>query len=370
MVFNSVGPNQTANPKNMKPSTNQVKALGLLFILGLFSPCLQADVVVLQSGAVITGNILQQDSNGVLLQMAYGTFRYPPNLLKEVKREAATAPHVSNNGQVIPDWAQMVSLLATNRWADGLRQVPAPVVSYGLLKNIPYISFRCAAGGYELNIYGDLDRPAAIQFGALNYLSQDAGARSNCVNFVRSLLASPEARAMVRSLDLNRKVLTENGGLAVGSILPGEWGSYGGWWVLVYNANAVARAQASEAELLALSQARVPLPDAPAPAAATAATPSAAPASDPTAPATAAPAGAAASGTTTTYDTYYGYGTTYPVATSWTRDEINDAHPAVTPATEPVATGAAAYPAAAYDRVYPRTYTRTAAGYDPALRRR
>ena len=39
------------------------------------APTAQADVVVLQSGTVITGKVLQQDANGVLMQMEYGTFR-------------------------------------------------------------------------------------------------------------------------------------------------------------------------------------------------------------------------------------------------------------------------------------------------------
>lgn len=329
------------------------------------APTAQADVVVLQSGTVITGKILQQDANGVLMQMEYGTFRYPLNLVKEVKPEAAAAPHVSNNGQVIPDWAQIVSLLANNGWADNLQQVPAPVISYGIFKNIPYISFRCATGGYELNIYGDLNHPAAVQFGAMTYNSQSAAAKSNCVNFVCSLLASADARKMVRALDLNRKTMMEDGGMAAGTILPGEWGSYGGWWVMVYNANALASAQASEAELLAIAQPRVAQPTQSSPPPATEGAAVAPPANANTLPPTTAVSPATS---TTTYDNYYGYGygTTYAAA-GWTAAEINQAHPAIPPETYSTATANTAYPAAA-DKVYPRTYTRTAAGYDNAYR--
>ena len=343
------------------------RTFGVFTVFGigcLAAPLLQADVVVLQSGTVITGKVLQQDANGVLLQMDYGTFRYPLNLVKEVKPEAATAPHVSNNGQVIPDWAQTVSLLANNNWADNLQQVPAPVISYGMFKNIPYISFRCATGGYELNIYGDLNHPAAVQFGAMTYNSQSAAAKSNCVNFVCSLLASADARKMVRGLDLNQKSLSEHEGMTFETILPGEWGSYGGWWVLVYNQNALAGAQASEAELLALAQARVAQPTPPSAPPVTEATTSPS-AANPMTPTTAAIPPAT---TSTTYDNYYGYGygTTYAAA-GWTAAEINQAHPAIPPATYPDAAAKAAYPAAA-DKVYPRTYTRTAAGYDNAYR--
>src|SRR5271154_4156040 len=123
---------------------NMAKVAGFLaaIIFGM-SSLLKADVVVLQSGAVITGNILQQDANGVLLQTPYGTYRYPLAAVSDVKKEAAAAPHVSNNGQIIPDWAQMVSILATNGWAAGLKQVPATMIESGNFKNVPYVSFRC-----------------------------------------------------------------------------------------------------------------------------------------------------------------------------------------------------------------------------------
>jgi len=127
---------------------NLGRAFGLLAVLSLgllIQTSLKADVVVLNNGAVITGNILQQDGNGVLMQMDYGTFRYPQAMIKEARKEVATAPHVSNNGKVIPDWAQIVSLLAKNGWATEIKQVPATVINYGKFNNVPYISFRCAS---------------------------------------------------------------------------------------------------------------------------------------------------------------------------------------------------------------------------------
>ena len=169
---------------------------------------------------------------------------------------------------------------------------------------------------------------------------------------------------MVRALDLNQKTMMEDGGMAAGTILPGEWGSYGGWWVMVYNANALARAQASEAELLAIAQPRVAQPPQ-SPPLATEGAAVAPPANAITPPPTTAVSPATS---TTTYDNYYGYGygTTYAAA-GWTTAEINQTHPAIPPATFPTAAANTAYPAAA-DKIYPRTYTRTAAGYDNGYR--
>jgi hypothetical protein len=308
------------------------KLLAIAGVVFLLESALKADVVVLQSGVVITGNVLQQDSNGVFVQTEAGTFRYPPAWIKEVRREPAAVPHVSNNGQVIPDWAQIVSLLANSGFAPAIQQVPATVIGYGTFKNVPYISFRCGYGDYEINIFGDLNQPAAIQIGAMNYLHQTAVEKTNCVNFICSVLANAADRKRVRALDWNVKDLKSNGGLTFETLLPGEMGSYGGWWVLVYDTNALVGAQASDAELLAITQPRMAA--------------SATPTTPPTATATnVAPAVGAAPPVTTTTTTTYGYGTDY----GWTAEELAAAHPGDSPAA----------PA----NVYPRTYTRTAGTY-------
>jgi hypothetical protein len=332
------------------------KTFVLLAAIGFgLLPLLLADVVVLQSGAVITGNILQQDASGVLMQMEYGTFRYPMAMVRDMKKEAAAAPHVSNNGQVIPDWAQIISLLANTGWAPEIKQVPATVINHGSFKYVPYVSFRCAYGGYEINVFGDLNNPAAIQIGAMGYLKDNDVAKSNCVNFICSVLANDADRKMVRALNWNQKDLQSNGGMNFETLLPGEMGSYGGWWVSVYIQNALASARASEAEILALAQPRVAAPAQPAvtnmdsaaaqPAAAT------------------QPAMTTQSGQITSSGTYsYGYGTTYAAATGWTSEELAAAHPA-TATTYPTATGNKTIPTAAGDMVYPRTYTREDGAY-------
>jgi hypothetical protein len=342
---------------NQRIASRKTIALLAVIIFAL-SPALKADVVVLQSGAVITGNVLQQDANGVLLQTPYGTYRYPLTAITDVKKEAATAPHVSNNGQIIPDWAQIVSILATNGWAAGLKQVPATMIETGSFKNVPYVSFRSGDGGYEINIYGDLNHPAAIQIGAMNYQHQTALEKSNCVNFACSVLEDHGVRTTIRALNFDQKDTEQNAGLTIQTILPGEWGSYGGWWVSVQNDTALASAQASEAELLALAQPVV----APATSASVAASPDVATAPQPALPNTQPVT------TTTTTTTY---GSTYVVASGWSQEELANARPVTPPpaTTMPSATGP--YKAAtASGNVYPRSYNRADGAYARADVRR
>ena len=338
-----------------------VRAIELLAVIGLglwLQPLVKADVVVLQNGGVMTGTVLQQDGQGVLIQTETGTYHYPPSWVTDVKKEAAAAPHVSNNGKRIPDWAQIVSLLANNAWAQGLKQVPATMIETGDWKNVPYVSFRCASGGYEMNIFGDLNDPAAVQIGAMSYLSQDAGARSNCVNFICSVLASADARKVVRALNWNPDDMQKNEGMTFKTLQPGEPDSYGGWWVTVCNDTALASAQASETELLAMTQASVAAPPLAAAQPAVAAQPAAdtavAPPTDTGTPPLAATAQPGATTTTTTY----GYGTTYVThPAAWTANEMANARPVA---------AAAATPA----QVYPRSYTRTGGSYGQVEERR
>jgi hypothetical protein len=139
-------------------------------------------------------------------------------------------------------------------------------------------------------------------------------------------------------------------GLMFETLLPGEMGSYGGWWLSVYNQNALASAQASDAELLALAQPRIP-------AQPMAGAMQPAPATNSNMAAAAAAPQPVTTTTTTTYDTdgYYG----------WTAEELAAARPvaaATTMAAYPTGTGAYK-PADTAGMVYPRTYTRTEGTY-------
>src|ERR1700723_3305347 len=82
-----------------------------------------ADVTILQNGDVITGKVLQQDSDGVLVQMEYGTFRYPQAMVKDVRKETVSASPELHSAQRIPNWAKIISALTTNGWAHELKQI-------------------------------------------------------------------------------------------------------------------------------------------------------------------------------------------------------------------------------------------------------
>lgn len=319
---------RTKNQDNL----GKIIRLAAILLAGM-CPLLKADVVILQNGVVLNGKVLQQDASGILLELESGTYRYPSAAIKELKREPATGSPATGDNQVLPDWATVVSRLADTGWAPAIQQVPAMVITYGNFKNVPYVSFRCAYGGYAINIYGDLDHPAAVQAGALNQLKDNSVARSNCVSFICSVLGNEEAKKLVRGLNLDQKDLQSAAGLTAEILVPGDMGSYGGWWVSVYNPTALAAERASDAEILALTGVGN-----------SGAQPGAAPATNSLPP-------AADSQPVTDSGQITSEGT-YTLANGWTAEELAAARRA-----------AVTLPAQPDNRVYPRTYVRQGGTY-------
>lgn len=226
----------------------------ILIVIGalLFSEMLKADVVILQYGNIITGKVLQQDSDGVQIQMNSGTFHYPSSMVKDVRKaEAGTTTNT------IPNWVNVLSQLTTNEWAHDFKQIPATVIDNGALQDVPYISFRCNSSGYEMNIYGDIEKPSCVEIGVLNYLVKNDEAKSNCVNFICDILPNQNDKNIVRALRWKPKDSQYTNGWTFETTLPDEPDAFGGWWVSVYNEDELSKAKASGAELLSITQPKI-----------------------------------------------------------------------------------------------------------------
>src|SRR3989442_6083308 len=128
-----------------------MRSAGVFSLVALLSAASssQGDVLILKSGQVINGTVLQRDGKGVLIKLDYGTFTYPVSMLKDVKVEDITATaarpdHAGSPDRRIPAWGSVVTLLAKKTWATEFKQIPATVIDKGILQNVPYLSFRCA----------------------------------------------------------------------------------------------------------------------------------------------------------------------------------------------------------------------------------
>jgi hypothetical protein len=208
-----------------------------------------ADVLVLKNGDVIQGRVLQTNETGILFQCDYTTVTYPLRMVKQVQEEARVADRLASSAYTnnLPPWGGAIMKLAKAPWAHDLRQIPATVIDKGVLKNVPYMSFRCGVD-YEVNIYGDPDNPAGIEIGVYRSLLQDDQAKSNCLAFVQTLMPSEHDKAQVSAALAKQGIITE-GEMDYEITLPSQEDSYNGWWISVYNRKSIDRARATDAEL-------------------------------------------------------------------------------------------------------------------------
>jgi hypothetical protein len=203
-----------------------------------------------------TGEVLQQDDNVVAVKGDYGTVTYQKSSVKDVRLTSSdgagnTLEFTETNR--IPSWGKIVSDLTKPAWADKVRQIPATVIDEGVLKNVPYVSFHCSGDCYELNIYGDLDNPAGVEIGVLKNLANNERARSNCVNFIASVLTQFDDQRIARSLKHSKQVVT-NEDLTFEITLPDEPDAYGGWWISVYSESELESARASGKDMLSITE--------------------------------------------------------------------------------------------------------------------
>jgi hypothetical protein len=210
------------------------------------APTALADTLLFSSGRTVTGTVLQTNANYVLLLTDYGMLNYSPLIIKEIKIERAEEPDVASTNR-LPSLKQALLQLGVQPWASALRQIPATVIDKGMLRDVPYMSFRCGED-YEVNIYGDPEHPAGIEAGVYRKLIGDAAARENCVGFVARVLNHQPDRQLLHELNLDRDLRALDG-LTFEITPPFAEDAYQGWWISIYSERALNAARASEEEL-------------------------------------------------------------------------------------------------------------------------
>jgi hypothetical protein len=151
---------------------------------------------------------------------------------------------------------------AAQPWGKSLRQIPSTVIDVGVLRHVPYTSYR--SGEYELNVYGDPAQPACFEAGIHGALLRKPEARRHCLALVTALLDDAEDRKLLASLHLEVDKKSRNG-LTFEITPPTAPDAYGGWWVSVYDEKALDRARATPEELRAITTTREEVKKLPAP---------------------------------------------------------------------------------------------------------
>jgi hypothetical protein len=227
--------------------------------LGLILLSARADSITLQNGYTPTGTILQtnRERNTILLLRDYGTATYYIPTIKAIKldtEEVVPVPAVPQEAGRWPHWQHMVLALSKQPWAQNLRQIPATVIDKGILRNVPYVSFQCGED-YEVNIYGDLDKPAGFEIGIYRKPLSDNAAKENCVRLVDALLSEPADKEILGKLKREKDSATRSG-LTFEVTPPTAEDAYLGWWISIYDEKRLNLARASESEMKQVSVAK------------------------------------------------------------------------------------------------------------------
>ena len=115
----------------------------------------------------------------------------------------------STTARPIPNRKQCRTRALASNWGKTLARIPSTVVDVGVLRNIPYFSFR--AGEYEMNVYGDPDAPCCIEVGIHKELLTDKTAQKNCIDFITSLFPHAKDRELIAALDLKKDLKVRKG---------------------------------------------------------------------------------------------------------------------------------------------------------------
>lgn len=208
------------------------------------------DRLIMSDNSPISGTAIQTNGNTVLVLTRYATFNFKKADIKEIKAEPSKYPETKSTNR-LQDFNHAVLLLSKQSWATNLSPIPATVIDKGILRNVPYSSFRCGED-YEVNVYGELDHLAGIEIGVYRKLLEDNLAKSNCVKFIGDLLDQPADKEILKALDLKKDLKTYDD-VTFEITPPTSEDAYNGWWISVYSEQKLNFARASDKELKQIS---------------------------------------------------------------------------------------------------------------------
>lgn len=227
----------------------QLTTAALLLLLGGMSgraDKMSPDSVSLKDGTVLRGLIIKNSAKEVIIQTRDGESRIPKDYILRI--DDAPDDEVIYHDLVgrgsLPPWRAMVHDLRTHDRVRTFEQIPPTRIDNGLLRNIPYLSFRINDHS-ELNVYGDPHDPVAVEFGVFGSRGLKADKGRIFGEFIAGHLHSRDQIAALYSLGPKNRD-ARAGQLAFRLIQPPDPDSYGGRWIVVYRPDRIERARLPE----------------------------------------------------------------------------------------------------------------------------
>ena len=212
------------------------------------------DQVRLNDGTALSGLILQNTPDMVVLETVNGEAHLPKEYIRRIddapNGEAVFADIVDKDD--LPSWRSVVHDLRTHDSIRIFEQIPPTAIDKGLLRNIPYLSFR-ANERVEFNVYGDPERPVALEFGIYGERRPNSRTRQIFREFIAGHLGDRnQIRALYNLAPAKRDLRA--GKLAFRLILPDDPDGYGATWIVVYRPDGLARARLSDKAYAAMTR--------------------------------------------------------------------------------------------------------------------
>lgn len=217
--------------------------------LALFAVDARAmDEVMLKSGTRVSGTILAQSKDHVIMRIGDGNVVYSKKAIWRIYEDITDQLPFTRltRPDELPPWWIPLSDLYHEDWVNELKAIPATSIGTGNFRDVPYLSFR-ANHIYEMNIYGDPMAPAAVEigyYGNMWFHSHDAQKR--CRQFIASYLTGLHQLEAIYRLNSAGGTQTVSG-LGMSITPPNAPDAYGGWWVTVWNPARLAASRASTA---------------------------------------------------------------------------------------------------------------------------
>jgi hypothetical protein len=212
------------------------------------------DSLVLTNGKVVSGLIIKNSRDSVLLQQENKEIDYPKNKIVRINDNADTGAlytDINRKGK-LPSWRVIANDLRTNDAIKSLVEIPATVIDVGDFKNVPYKSFR-VNNDVELNIYGDPEDPAGVELGIYGPRSAKKQLRKTLRGYLAGFLTTRKEIAALYSLGLD-KGITQVGNITLEITPKDAPDAYGAWWVSLYNRKDLDRVRLNDAEYATLAR--------------------------------------------------------------------------------------------------------------------
>lgn len=212
------------------------------------------DSLVLKNGTVVSGLIINNSRDAVVLQEREGERSYPKEDIVRIRDNeniGVEYTDIPNRGE-LPAWRVIANDLRTRDAIRRLVEIPATIIDNGEFKNVPYMSFRVNEN-VELNIYGDPEDPAGLELGIYGSRGDNPKYQKILRTYLAGFLTTREEVAALYAIGL-KEGIKQAGDLTIEVTPKTAPDAYGAWWISLYNKKKLEQVRLDDKEYARLTR--------------------------------------------------------------------------------------------------------------------